>query len=67
MHFYNIDEWEMYDLQNDPEEMQSVYGDPAYADVQAKLLKELKRLRKQFKVTEDTIELQDREVYHQHD
>ncbi len=66
IHFYQIDEWEMYDLQKDPDEMHSVYDDPAYADVQAKLKKELKRLRKQYKVTEDTIELKDRDVYHQH-
>ena len=66
IHFYQIDEWEMYDLQKDPDEMHSIYDDPAYAKVQAKLKKELKRLRKQYKVTEDTIELKDRDVYHQH-
>ncbi|MFW6277208.1 MAG: sulfatase [Prolixibacteraceae bacterium] len=46
MHFYyDIDEWEMYDLQTDPMEMNSVYGDPEYAEVQADLHKKLKELR----------------------
>lgn len=32
IHFYNdIDEWELYDLRNDPQEMKSVYDDPSYA------------------------------------
>lgn len=46
MHFYyDIDEWEMYDLEKDPMEMKSVYNDPAYADVQAMLHKRLDELR----------------------
>jgi arylsulfatase A-like enzyme len=49
MHFYQLDEWEMYDLETDPHEMQSVYGDPKYADVQARLLAELKRLQEKYK------------------
>jgi arylsulfatase A-like enzyme len=49
MHFYVIDEWEMYDQETDPREMKSIYGDPKYADVQAKLLTELKRLQEKYK------------------
>jgi len=46
MHFYyDIDEWEMYDLEKDPMEMQNVYNDPAYADVQEMLHKKLEELR----------------------
>jgi arylsulfatase A-like enzyme len=63
MYFYNLDEWEMYDLKADPNEMNSVYDDPAYADVRAELQAELKRLRKELNVGEDTIVLPDREVY----
>ncbi len=64
IHFYRINEWELYDLQEDPNEMQSVYGEPAYADIQADLHKELDRLRKELNVGEDTIERVDREYYH---
>jgi arylsulfatase A-like enzyme len=49
IHFYrDIDEWEMYDLSEDPQEMQSVYGNPAYADVQAQLHLRLKELQEQY-------------------
>ena len=46
IHFYDdIDEWEMYDLEKDPNEMQSVYDDPGYAEVQAELHQRLKELQ----------------------
>jgi arylsulfatase A-like enzyme len=55
IHFYNdIDEWELYDLQNDPQELHSVYDDPKYADVAKELTAELKRLRTQYKDTTGT-------------
>jgi arylsulfatase A-like enzyme len=38
-------EWELFDLQADPMELRSVYGDPAYADVQQALTDELYRLK----------------------
>lgn len=43
--YYDVDEWEMYDLKKDPSEMHSVYNDPAYADVQKTLHKRLTELR----------------------
>ncbi|MDB4583061.1 sulfatase [Draconibacterium sp.] len=49
MHFYyDIDEWEMYDLETDPSEMKSVYDDPAYADVQKELHAKLTELREYY-------------------
>ena len=49
IHFYNdIDEWELYDLDQDPKEMKSVYGDPAYAEIQQDLHEELKRLQREY-------------------
>ena len=46
MHFYyDIDEWEMYDLEKDPNEMHNVYNDPAYADVQKTLHERLTEMR----------------------
>lgn len=49
MHFYyDIDEWEMYDLETDPAEMKNIYGDPAYADVQKMLHQKLEELREYY-------------------
>ena len=31
--YYDIDEWELYDLGDDPSELRNVYADPAYATV----------------------------------
>lgn len=38
-------EWELFDLEKDPHEMQNVYADPSYADVVVELKAELERLR----------------------
>ena len=46
IHFYNdIDEWELYDLQEDPHEMNNLFGKPGMEKVQAEMMKELKRLQ----------------------
>ena len=52
MHFYepDVNEWELYDLQADPEEMQSVYNAPDMAGVQTRLLAELARQRELLQV-----------------
>jgi arylsulfatase A-like enzyme len=55
-YYYTLDEWEFFDLQKDPEELNSVYDDPAYADEVARLKKELERLREQYEVPEDNPE-----------
>lgn len=46
--YYDIDEWELYDLQKDPDEMHNVYNDPAYAEVQQDLRKRLDELRAKY-------------------
>ena len=48
-----VDSWEMYDLESDPLELESRYGDPALAEVQQQLEMELVRLREQFEVPGD--------------
>ncbi|MEX2671774.1 MAG: sulfatase/phosphatase domain-containing protein [Phycisphaeraceae bacterium] len=45
IHFYQLGEWEMYDLEADPDELRSIYDDPNYAEVQARLKTELRRLQ----------------------
>ena len=46
--YYDIDEWELYDMKMDPGEMTNVYGKPEYAAVQADLHKRLEELRKKY-------------------
>jgi len=49
MHFYyDVDEWELYDLEKDPNEMKSVYDDPAYAEVQKMMHKKLVEVREDY-------------------
>jgi arylsulfatase A-like enzyme len=43
--YYDIDEWELYDLKADPQEMSNLYGKPEYAAVQVQLHKKLEELR----------------------
>ncbi|MEN8126444.1 MAG: sulfatase [Planctomycetota bacterium] len=52
IHYPVSDEWELFDLIKDPQEIKSVYGDPAYQTTRADLHKELKRLRQQYQVPE---------------
>ena len=40
-------EWELFDLEKDPNEMCSVYDDPAYADIVTELTAELYRLKEE--------------------
>jgi arylsulfatase A-like enzyme len=38
MHFYHdVDEWELYDLEQDPQEMRNLIDDPAYAAARAEM------------------------------
>ena len=53
MNFYDLDEWELYDMQSDPMEMKNHFGRPAYAEITKRLSKELTNLRKQFQVPEN--------------
>ena len=50
IHFYNLDEWELYDLEVDPSEMRSRFDDPAYAGIVAEMRRTLEQLRQRFDV-----------------
>jgi arylsulfatase A-like enzyme len=50
IHYYELDKWELFDLQRDPHEMRSVYGERAYRDVVTNMKKKLATLRTQYQV-----------------
>ncbi len=49
MYFWKKNQWEMYDLVKDPDELHNLYNDPAQKDQVAKLKTELYRLKKEVK------------------
>lgn len=49
IHFYKTDEWELFDLQKDPREMESQYNNPEYKGIRERMHKELDRLRADYK------------------
>jgi arylsulfatase A-like enzyme len=54
IHFYNLDEWELYDLQEDPLEVNNRYADPDSAGIVERMKEELQRLRGLYRVPPDT-------------
>ena len=48
MHLHRLDQWELYDLASDPQELSNRYGDPDLAEVQADLEQRLERLRRAY-------------------
>ena len=52
IYYYLIDEWELFDLATDPDELRSVYDDPDYVEVRRELEARLSELRTQYQVPE---------------
>ncbi len=50
IHYYEIGEWELFDLERDPHELRSVYAHPDYAEVVTELKSRLEELRAQYRV-----------------
>ncbi len=48
IHFYQFDEWELYDLQEDPDELTNQYANPEYRDVVSSLAVRLGELRARY-------------------
>ncbi len=46
--FYQFDEWELYDLKTDPDELNNIYANPTHKDLLTKLKAELESLRKSY-------------------
>jgi hypothetical protein len=44
------DEWQLFDLEKDSQEMKSVHDDPAYADILAEMKSTYQKLRADYKV-----------------
>ena len=55
--YYNIDQWEFYDMQADPNELTNQYDNPAYAKIIRELKKEIVKLQKEYN---DTMSLEER-------
>ena len=53
IHFYNdIDEWEMYDMSADPQEMNNVYDDPAYSQKREQMHALLQKVQEEYEDTD---------------
>lgn len=49
IHFYNdIDHWELYDLENDPNELHNLYGEATYEPVVAEMKQQMLQLQEQY-------------------
>ena len=49
IHFYNdIDTWELYDLKNDPNELNNLYGKPGTDRITKRMMKKLTALQEQY-------------------
>ena len=59
IHFYRKQEWELFDLATDPDEMRNEYANPNYGETLSMLKGELDRLRAQYQVTDEADRLID--------
>ncbi len=49
IHYYHdVDEWELYDLEKDPNEMSNLYGNTQYEELTTRLKKELSVIQEQY-------------------
>jgi arylsulfatase A-like enzyme len=65
-YYYNIDAWEMYDLQEDPHELNNICDDPGYASVRSQLEKRLAELRAHYGDSDDNKFMPQKEMTVEH-
>ena len=58
IHFWKKDQWELYDLVKDPQEMRNLYGQPAQAALTARLKTEMGRLKREAKDEDQLADVQ---------
>lgn len=56
--YYDIEAWELYDLEKDPQELTNVYDNPEYAEVQENMHKRLQEIRAQYNDASDELNQQ---------
>ncbi len=61
IHYYTLNEWELFDLEKDPDEMVSVYSDPEYSLIASKMIEQLQKERI---ALGDTVEIKATSRYH---
>ena len=49
IHYWKKDQWELFDLVTDPDELRNLYSDPAQQETVSRLKSELQRLKREFK------------------
>ena len=63
MHFYDdIDSWELYDLEEDPNEIHNQINNPDYDVVETELRTQLRELQKQYNVTDEEFKQAPKEI-----
>ena len=58
IHFWKKDQWELFDLVNDPMEMNNIYGQPGQEALTATLKAELTRLKRAFRDDDQLADVQ---------
>jgi hypothetical protein len=53
INYYSINEWELFDLDKDPQEMNNVFKSKEYSEVVEKMKNELSSKRKEYDVPEN--------------
>lgn len=55
IHYYQTNEWELFDLNKDPAEMKSLYNDADYATIRDSLTTQMKELQVKYQDTNPTV------------